>query len=106
RSTRPSPPCREPDPTASDGDAELERLLGSDRLEALIERARSPQGAAIRSALRAITGEIGGADRDRLDQELRAAQRIQRALVGLAGPPKPSSGPTGSSPASAGRACS
>jgi phosphoserine phosphatase RsbU/P len=33
--------------------------------------------------LRGITGEIDAAERARLDQELRAAQRIQRALVGL-----------------------
>src|SRR4051794_20851870 len=89
RRTRRSRPSREPEPTPSPGRAELEDLLGRERLDTLITRAREPGAGALRAAIEELADELMGSvpaarlTRAKIDEELRTAQRIQRTLVAL-----------------------
>ena len=74
-----------PDRAADTGRAELTKLLGEERLAELVRAAGQPEATAVREALRSI----GGADMaaaERIERELRVAQRVQRSLVLIAEP--------------------
>jgi phosphoserine phosphatase RsbU/P len=74
-----------PDRANDPGRAELATLLGEDRLAELVRAAAQPEARALREALRSIGG-ADLADAERIERELRVAQRVQRSLVLIAEP--------------------
>lgn len=74
-----------PDRAADTGRDELAALIGEERFADLVRAAARPEASALRAALQSIGG-ASASDTERVEGELRVAQRVQRSLVVIAEP--------------------